>query len=469
MKSTVEPVEGNKVKLSIEVDSATFEQEVDAAFKRIAREVRIPGFRPGKAPRKLIEARIGIEAARGDAIEYAVPRFYSEAIQEHDVDVIAAPEYDLTSTVEDDHLSFDAVVEVRPTVNPAGYESLRVTIDRPEVSDEELDGQIERLREAYGQLETVERDAAEGDHVLLDIEGSREGEALEGLVADGYLYEVGSGSIVPELDEKLVGASADDVLEFTADHPTEGEDPIDFKVTVHEVREKVLPDLDDDFAAESTEFETLEELRQDLRARLEPFKVNQSRSQVRNNTADALAELVDEDVPDALVDAEVRNRLDDFFGRLQAQGLSPEQYLATIEGGPQGFLDEVREGATRAVKANLALRAIVADQGIEVTDEEVEEQFELIAARTGDKVARVRKEFERTGQVAALRSEMRNQRALDWLIERVELVDEDGSAVDRAFLDPAAEQSEVDPESSSSSSSSSSSDDSAEGSPEDAE
>ena len=136
MKATVEPVEGNKVKLTVEVDSETFEREVDAAFKRIAREVRIPGFRPGKAPRKLIEARIGIEAARGDAIEHSVPRFYSEAVRDNEVDVIAAPEFDLTSTVEDAHLAFEAVVEVRPTVNPAGYQSLRVTIDNPEIAIE---------------------------------------------------------------------------------------------------------------------------------------------------------------------------------------------------------------------------------------------------------------------------------------------------------------------------------------------
>ncbi len=464
MKSTVEPVEGNKVKLSVEVDSATFEQEVDAAFKRIAREVRIPGFRPGKAPRKLIEARIGVEAARGDAIEHAVPRFYSDAVREHDVDVIAPPEYDLTSTVEDDHLAFDAVVEVRPTVNPAGYQSLRVTIDRPDVSEEEVDDQIERLREAYGQLETVERAAQEGDHVLVDIVGSRDGEPLEGLVADGYLYEVGSGAIVPELDAELTGASADDVLEFTADHPNEGEDPIDFKVTVTEVREKVLPDLDDDFAAEATEFESLDELRADIRERMAPFKLDQALSQVRNNTADALAELVDEEVPEALVNTEVQNRLDDFFQRLTAQGLSPDQYISSLEGGAQGFLEEVREGSARAVKANLALRAIAAEEDLEVTEEELDQQFELMAAQSKEKPARVRKEFERTGQLSALRSEMRTQRALEWLIERVELVDGDGKPVDRSFLEAATES-----ESSASDTSDDSSDDSADGSPEDAE
>lgn len=436
MKATVEPVEGNKVKVSVEVDSEAFEREVDAAFKRIAREVRIPGFRQGKAPRKLLEARIGLEAARGDAIEHSIPRFYSEAVIEHEVDVIAAPDYDLTSSVEDDHLTFEAVVEIRPTVNPAGYQSLRVTIDNPAVSDGELDEQIERLRNAYAQLESVERAAQDGDSVLIDVVGSRDGEELPGLVADGYLYEVGSGTIVPELDERLVGASADEVLEFTADHPTEGEEPIDFKVTVSEVREKSLPDLDDEFAAEASEFETLDELRSDLRARLTPFKRAQSAVQVRAKTSEALAELVEEDAPQVLVDQDVQHRLDELFGRLQAQGISPDQYLGTIEGGPQAFLDEMRAGSARAVKANLALRAIVVEQDLDVTQDEIDAQVELIARQAGEKPARVHKEFERTGQMAALRSEMKIQRAMDWLIEQVELVDEDGNAIDRTLLEP---------------------------------
>jgi len=435
MKATVEPVEGNKVKVSVEVDSEAFEREVDAAFKRIAREVRIPGFRQGKAPRKLLEARIG-QAARGDAIEHSIPRFYSEAVIEHEVDVIAAPDYDLTSSVEDDHLTFEAVVEIRPTVNPAGYQSLRVTIDNPAVSDGELDEQIERLRNAYAQLESVERAAQDGDSVLIDVVGSRDGEELPGLVADGYLYEVGSGTIVPELDERLVGASADEVLEFTADHPTEGEEPIDFKVTVSEVREKSLPDLDDEFAAEASEFETLDELRSDLRARLTPFKRAQSAVQVRAKTSEALAELVEEDAPQVLVDQDVQHRLDELFGRLQAQGISPDQYLGTIEGGPQAFLDEMRAGSARAVKANLALRAIVVEQDLDVTQDEIDAQVELIARQAGEKPARVHKEFERTGQMAALRSEMKIQRAMDWLIEQVELVDEDGNAIDRTLLEP---------------------------------
>ena len=439
MKSTVEPVEGNKVKLSIEVDRDAFEKEVDAAFKRIAREVRMPGFRPGKAPRKLLEARIGLEAARGDAIEHAVPRYYSDAVIEHDVDVIAAPDFDVTTTVEDEELAFTAVVEIRPTVNPAGYDSLRVTVPSPDVTEEDVDDRVQQLRENFATLEVVERPAADGDVVTIDIAGTRNGEAVEGTVADDYTYEVGSGTVVPELDENLRGANVGDELEFSAQPPIEDAEPIDFAVTVTEVREKVLPDIDDEWAAEASEFETLDELRADLRTRLEPFKKYQTAMALQNNTVDALAELVDEEAPEPLVEAEMQRRLEDLTQRLLSNGIRPEDYLAAMDGGPEAFFAEMRQASTRAVKVDLALRAIGVAQEIDVPDEDLENQYELIAARGGLKAQQVRKQFERNGQVAALRSEMRNHRALEWLIEQVELVDEQGGAIDRSVLEPPAD------------------------------
>jgi trigger factor len=437
MKSTVEPIEGNKVKLSIQVDSDSFEHEIDAAFKRIASEVRLPGFRPGKAPRKVLEARIGLDAARMDAIEHAVSKYYAEAIEEHDVDVIAAPEIDITAGREEGDVAFDAVVEIRPTVNPAGYDSLRVTIDSPLVSDEDLEGRLDRLREGYARLETVERAAQVGDSVTIDVVGSRDGEPLEGLVADGYLYEVGSGSVVPELDENLVGAEAGQTLTFTADHPDEGEDPVDFEVKVTEVKEKVLPEADDAFAAEASEFETLDELSADLREKLAGFKRYQAQIQIHQRTADALAELVDEDIPEPLVDTEMRNRLQELAMRLQAQGFSVDDYLQSLGQGAESFNEEMKEAAVRGVKVDLALRAVAEAEGIEVDDDDLEAEWEAVAARVGRKPAQVKKDFERGGQVSAVRSDLRNRRAMQWLIERVELVDESGSPVDRASLEVA--------------------------------
>ena len=203
VKATVEPLEGNKVKLSVEVDEQEFEQAVDAAFKKIAHEVRIPGFRPGKAPRRLLESRLGSGAGRAQALNDSLPEYYSDAVRDTEVDVIAPPEIDVTSGEEDGPITFEAVVEVRPVVEIEGYKDLKVEIPTPSATDEEIDAQIERLRGQFAELEVVERAAEEGDYVTIDIEGSQDGEVLEGLVASAYLYEVGSGAIVPELDEQL--------------------------------------------------------------------------------------------------------------------------------------------------------------------------------------------------------------------------------------------------------------------------
>jgi trigger factor len=440
MKSTVEALEGNKVKLSVAIDEAEFEKEIDAAFKRIAREVRLPGFRPGKAPRKVLEARIGLEAARIEAMEHAVPSFYLQAVDEHEVDVIAQPEFDITSGKEEGPVEFDAVVEVRPTVNPGGYASLRVTIPSPDVDDEEIDLRIERLRENYAQLEAVERPAQTGDNVTIDIAGSRDGDELDGLVAEDYLYEVGGGTIVPELDEHLAGAKVGDVVEFTADHPVPEEDPVDFRVEVKEIKEKVLPELNDEWAAEASEFATLDELRADLTKRSGMVKKIQARMAIQQKTAEALAELIDEEIPDSLVNQEMQNRLQDLAMRLEAQGVGLDQYLASTGQDQEAFVGELRETAAQGVKVDLALRAVAAAEGIEVSDDDLAAEFEAVAERVGQKPAQVRKQLERNGQVAAVRSELRTRKALEWLTESVELVDEGGKTIDRTAL-------EVEPES----------------------
>jgi trigger factor len=445
MKSSVEPVEGNKVKLSVEVDGVEFEREVDAAFKRIAREVRIPGFRPGKAPRQLLEARIGTEAARGDALERALPQYFAEAVQEHDVDAIAPPEIDITAGQEEGDVVFDALVEVRPVVQVGGYDSLRVAIESPEVSDADVDERIDRLREGFAQLETVERPAQAGDHVTINVVGSQDGEALEGLTADDYLYEVGSGSVVAELDEQLTSAKVGEVLEFTADHPDPDEEPVDFRVLVKEVKEKALPEADDAFAAEASEFTTIEELRTDLFTRIGTVKRAQAQMEIQQKTAQALAELVDAEIPDALVDAEVQQRTEDLAMRLQAQGVTPEQYFASTGQDQDGFVAELRETATQGVQVDLALRAVMEAEEIDVSDEALEAEYDSIAERVGQKPAQVRKQLERNGQMSAVRSDLRKRKALEWLIERVELVDEDGTTIDRASLDVGPERSDEAP------------------------
>ena len=241
MKTTVEPLEGNLVKVSVELDESEFERDIDAAFRRIAREVRIPGFRPGKAPRRVLEARLGPGVARQEALREALPSYYARAVSESEVDVIAPPEIDITTGEEEGPVAFDAVVEVRPKVDVPGHGNLRITLPSPEVTDEEVDAQIERLRSNMGELTSVDRSAKDGDQVSIDIAGSVDGEPVPGLTAEDYLYPVGSGSVVPELDARLTGAKVGDILEFDAENPQDADVTIQFRVLVKDVKEQVLP------------------------------------------------------------------------------------------------------------------------------------------------------------------------------------------------------------------------------------
>ncbi len=434
MKSTLEPAEGNKVKLSIEVPADEFEKQVDAAFRRIAREVRVPGFRPGKAPRRLLEARLGTDAARSDALQHAVPEYYSEAVQEHEVDVIAPPEIDITSGEESGGVAFDALVEVRPQINLGGYDSLRITVDSPEASDEELTDRIDRLRENFAELQSVDRRAIDGDNVSIDIAGTQAGEPQAGLTTEDYLYEVGSGSVVPELDDNLRGSKPGDILQFTADHPDPDEDPIDFRVLVKDVKAKILPEPDDSWAKEASEFDTLDELRADLAKRLGVVKKVQTQMALQQRTADALADLVSEEVPEALVNAEMQQRLEQFAMRLQSQGITIEQWLEASGQDQEAFVQELRETAAQGAKVDLALRALADAEALDVDDDELDAEFASVATRVGQKPANVRKEFERNRQVSLVRSDLRKRKALEWLIEHVEIVDEQGNPIDRSAL-----------------------------------
>ena len=436
MRSTVEPLEGNKVKLSVEVDAEEFERAVDAAFKKIAREVNIKGFRPGKAPRKVLESRIGPLAGREQALQDSLPEYYSAAVIEHDVDVIAPPEIDVTGGHEGGDVAFDAVVEVRPTVQVPGYGGLSVTIDRPDVDESVLDSQIDRMRELDATLADVERPAQDGDTVTIDIAGTLDGEAQSGLTADDYSYTVGSAAITPEVDEQLVGAKVGDILEFPATHPDpEEERELQFRVLVKAVKEKVLPEVTDEWASEASEFETVDALRANLADRMLRVRRAQSQMALREKVGEALAALVSEDLPEALVAHEMQDRLQDLALRVQAQGLKLEQYLAMTGTDPEQFSNELKESATAGVKVDLALRAVADAEGIECTDEDLDEELEGVAARVGQPIEEVRDRLGRAGQISAVRSDVRKRKALEWLLERTEVRDPDGATIDRSELE----------------------------------
>jgi trigger factor len=260
VKSTVEALEGNKVKVSIEVEESEFDRNIDAAFKKIARDVRLPGFRPGKAPRRVLEARIGIEAARQQALNDAIPEYLSQAVREHDVDIVATPDVQLVSGEEGGTVRWDATVEVRPEITVAGYAGLRVELPTIEVSDDDIDPLVENERRRHAKLVDVDRVTQLGDFVTLDLEGTRDGEPVAGLNVEDWSYEIGRGWVAPGFDDQLLGLKKGEEVRFTAT-PNGTEEAADFHIKVIRVQEQELPDVTDEWVSEHlAEFESMDAL-----------------------------------------------------------------------------------------------------------------------------------------------------------------------------------------------------------------
>jgi trigger factor len=453
LTTSVEPLEGNKVRLTVTVPSDEFEKAIDAAFRKLAREVKIPGFRPGKAPRALLEARFGADVAREQALRDSLPEYYAQAVVSESIDVIAAPEIDITSGEDSGDVAFDAVVEVRPIVTLGAYDGLRVEIPSPEVPEEAVDSQVDALRERFADLEDSSQPLIDGNFASIDIKTSVHDEVIDSLSATDFLYEVGSGMLVDELDAELRGTAPGAILRFNATLPERfgdraGEE-VTFSVLVKEAKRKVLPEADDEWVSEVSEFDTVDALRQDIRDRLGLVGKVQAQMLVRDKVLDAAAALVDIEVPDALVANEMEGRLHDLVHRLEAQGLDIPQYLAATGQEQQPFLDTLRATSTDAVRADLALRAVVAQEHIEATDDDVSAEIDRLAERLEAKPDRVRKDLERRGAMEALRSDLARGKALRFLVDHAEVVDEEGNTVDLTLPEsPEASESNESSESS---------------------
>ena len=462
MQSTIEPVESveendapddspagvaNRVKLHVVVPASEFEKAIDAAFKKLARDVRIPGFRPGKAPRRLLEARLGSEVAREQALQDALPEYYVEAIKEHDVDVIAAPEIDITAGQDDGDIEFDAVVEIRPQVKLVGYDELRVEVPFQPVSDEDVDKQVDALRERFADLTDSDFPLVDDAYATVDIAGTIDGEAVDGLTVSDFLYRVGSGMVVDELDDQLRGTKPGAILEFEATLPERFSElagnVAKFRVIVKEAKQKVLPELTDEWASEASEFETVEELRAGIRARVESMQRLQAQRALREKVLEAAANLVPIEAPETLVENETRRQVEELAHRLSHQGASLEQFLEMTGQEPQAFIDEIKVVAARAVLADLALRAVVAQEGVTASDEELEAEVLQLAESTDQKPAKVRRELERSGALEAVRSDVARGKALEFLVDHATVVDENGDEIDLSVSDDELQNSDL--------------------------
>jgi trigger factor len=442
MRSTSEALEGNRVKLTVEVDEEELRGAVDETFRRLQKEVSVPGFRPGKVPRRLLEVRLGAEAIRAEVIRHALPDYYAQAVEEADLDTIAAPEIDITSGEDGGVLAFDAVVEVRPRVSIAGYQGLVVTVPSLEPTELEIDARIDRLREQFAELSEVERPARDGDLVTVDVQGVRDGDVADGLSADDFVYEVGTGGIVDGADEALRGKKAGDIVEVDAPQLQGGAGEL--RLLVKLVREKVLPEANDEWASDASEFDTLEELREDVANRLAILKKLAARLIVRERAIEALAELVSDEVPATLVAMEAERTRNTLARRLAERGVTIDQYLETMGQTPGELTAEFERQAVSQVRVDLALRALADAEGVVVDDQDLAAQIERLASQANQDARSLATRLARTGGLEQLRSEVRNEKAVEWLTDSVDLVDEQGVPMDRTlFLEAVGSEEET--------------------------
>ena len=437
VESTLAPADGGKVRISISLDREEMDAAEEAAYRRIVRQVRLPGFRPGRAPRKVLEARLGMGYIRAEAMQDALGDYYQQAVVRHDVDVIAPPEIDITAGRDEGPVSFEALVEVRPEVTADGYDELTVEIPDPLPTDEEINTRIDALRAQFSELETTNRPAIDTDHVTIDVVGSQNGVEVEGLTVSDYTYEVGSGAVVPEIDENLRGAKPGDILEFNARHPDESvEDLLRFRILVKEVQARILPDLDDDLVRSASEFETVAEFRDDVTERLTELKTAQVRMLLRERVSEAAAGLVVADLPEALIVAEIDRRLGDFDKVLQNQNGTLEGYLEATGQTTEELRDQLREPAEQNVRLDLALRAVADAQELEVDDADLQAEADRTAEHLELDPGEVHERLDRSGGWSTLRAERRKAMALEWLMDHTAVTDPDGDPIDRELLAP---------------------------------
>jgi trigger factor len=432
MQSTVEALEGNKIRINVNIDDVEFERNVEEAFRKLARQVRVPGFRPGKAPRRVLEAQLGDEgrrAARAQAIEDAVPMYLTQAVREHRIDLIATPKVDHVHGEEEGSVSFHAECEVRPTVTVPGYAGLQVELPSLTVGDAEIDEAVTTERKRHGTLVDVDRAIAAGDQVTLDLAGVRDGAPVPGLNVEGWLYEVGRGWVSKEFDAKITGAKLDDTLTFS-DVPNGDEKPADFTVTVRKVQELKLADLTDQWVSDTFgEFDTVDQWRASLTERFASMKLNQVRSVVIDRVTDELAKLVDIELPKAMVEGDLNSRARGTIEQFQRQGIALEQFLQITGQTMDQFVEQLRDQSRKAVRVDLALRAVAAGESFEADDADVDVELERIAVRSNVKVNRVRKLYQRNDAIDDLKAQIRKSKALDWLLHNVKYVDPDGTVI----------------------------------------
>lgn len=419
--------------VTVELTDAEIETAKTGAARRLSKDLKVPGFRPGKAPRPVIEAAIGAGRLRTEAIEDLIPKKLGDLLSEEKLSPAVTPSLEKVDDVEGG-VAAEVLVTLWPALDQVpNYQNRSIEVTRPQLAEEEVDASLARMRQQFASLETADRAAGEGDFVSIDISATSGEETVEETTANELLYEVGSGLLVEGIDEHLVGTSAGVEISFDSNLPDGFGDrtgqAVKFHVKVNEVKAKVLPDLDDDWVGEVTEFDTVEELRSDLAERLAVTKRRAVANDFRQKALDTLIEEVDVELPDGLIRAEIDDLYHRFAHRLEDSDIKVSDYLNATGLTEEQFVDDLRAQAVRSLRTRLVLDAVAKEEEFQVSQEELAATIDALARSTEDPKA-IYKAFENGSRVLSLASDILRNKALDAVVAKAQPVDSEGNPVD---------------------------------------
>jgi trigger factor len=437
VKSTVERLSPTRVRINVEVPFDELKPDFDRAYKKIAQQVRVPGFRPGKVPARIIEARLGRGVVLEEVVNGAVPAKYSEAVTiSEDVTPIGRPDIEVTEIADGDKLSFKAEVDVRPQIDLPDLASLAVSVDDVEVTDADVDEQLDNLRARFGTLTGVERPAAKDDFVLIDLSATVDGEPVEDATTTGFSYQVGQGGLIDGIDEAIVGLSAGEEATFTsrlvAGEFADKDAEVTVKVTA--VKERQLPDADDEFAQLASEFDTLDELTADLRERLGRVRRMEQVTQARDKVLDAIVDATDVPLPETVVKAEIDSAVHDAVHPFEHDEGKFEEFLVSQGRTREQFDTDTKEAAEKSVRTRLVLDALADREQTTVSEQELTERIVFQAQQYQMQPEEFVRRIQEAGQLGAVYSDVRRSKALIAAVRAATVTDASGQEVDMSDL-----------------------------------
>ncbi|HVV77524.1 MAG TPA: trigger factor [Mycobacteriales bacterium] len=432
MKSAVETLGPTRVKLTVEVPFDELQPAMTEAYKKIGQQVRLKGFRPGKVPPRLIDQHVGRGAVLEQAVNDALPGLYGDAVRENELEILGQPEIEVTNFADGEELAFTAEVDVRPEIALPEYDGLPVSVEDADVTDAEVEEQLQGMRDRFATLATVERAAATGDYVSIDLSAAVDGKPVEDASANNLSYEVGSDALVSGLDEAIVGLSVGESKEFETQLRSgdEGGNAATATVIVRGVKEKQVPDLDDDFAQMASEYDTIAELKSDLTDRLTRVKALTQGVAARDKVLETLLDKVDVPMPENVLNDEIGYRKQDLDHQLEHAGLSKADYAKSQDQSVEELDAEIETSAARAIRSQFVLDAIAKKEELGVDESDLTEEIVRRAQRAGVRADAYAQQLVSSGALGSLMSDILRGKALALVMERAKITDASGRPVD---------------------------------------